>query len=192
MAESRLCHDDSTLFVGRAEPQTAAWIGGGIDVQLTCPAPAAKVLAAPPVEGKTSDETVFKVSSLKGKVVTVMVMFWSTGCAVCRDKMPALRNHHEGWSGKPFEWLVISTDAREQALLNDERIIARTVPLKQRLVQLWPGESGDKDNRGPHAQPLAAYLLDTSGKVVEGYTGRSPADARDRMADRLLKSPCRV
>ncbi len=143
----------------------------------------AKVLAAPVVEGKTIDGTTFKLSSLKGKVV--MVMFWSTGCAVCRDKMPELRNNYEGWNGKPFELVVISTDRRIQDLLDYERIITRTVPLKQRFVQLWSGESGYKDNLGAHAQLPVAYLLDKSGTVVEQYSGRIPADAWDRIADLL-------
>ena len=164
------------------------WVGLVLPAQAqqqpTAPAVAtAKTLTSPLVEGKTIDGTPFKLSSLKGKVV--MVMFWSTGCAVCRDKMPELRNNYEGWSGKPFELVVISTDKRVQDLLDYERIITRTVPLKQRFVQLWSGESGYKDNLGPHAQLPAAYLLDKSGKVVERYTGRIPADAWDRIADLL-------
>ncbi|MFM9899385.1 MAG: TlpA family protein disulfide reductase [Polaromonas sp.] len=146
-------------------------------------APAVKAVTQPQVEGKTIDGAPFKLSSLKGKVV--MVMFWSTSCAVCRDKMPELRNNYEGWNGKPFELVVISTDKRVQDLLDYERIITRTVPLKQRFVQLWSGESGYKDNLGTHAQLPAAYLLDKSGSVVERYTGRIPADAWDRIADLL-------
>lgn len=151
--------------------------------QAADPGATAKALTPPLVEGKTIDGTPFKLSSLKGKVV--MVMFWSTGCAVCRDKMPELRNNYEGWNGKPFELVVISTDKRVQDLLDYERIITRTVPLKQRFVQLWSGESGYKDNLGTHAQLPAAYLLDKSGKVVERYIGRIPADAWDRIADLL-------
>lgn len=144
---------------------------------------AARVLAPPVVEGKTIDGSPFRLSALKGKVV--MVMFWSTGCAVCRDKMPELRNNYEGWNGKPFELVAINTDVRVQDFLDYERIITRTVPVKQRFVQLWSGEAGYKDNLGAHAQLPAAYLLDKTGKVVERYTGRIPADAWDRIADLL-------
>lgn len=167
----------------------AAVMWGGVALPLTAlaqvavPAPAAKAVVPPSVEGKTIDGTPFKLSSLKGKVV--MVMFWSTGCAVCRDKMPELRNNYEGWNGKPFELVVISTDKRVQDLLDYERIITRTVPLKQRFVQLWSGEPGYKDNLGTHVQLPAAYLLDKSGKVVERYSGRIPAEAWDKIADLL-------
>ena len=141
------------------------------------------VLMFPQIEGKTIDGNPFKLNSLKGKVV--LVMFWSTGCAVCRDKMPELRNNYEGWSGKPFELVAISTDSRVQDLLDYERIISRTVPLKQRFVQLWTGESAYKDNVGKHAQLPSAYLIDKTGKIVERYVGRIPAEAWDKIADLL-------
>ena len=103
------------------------------------PASATSVMF-PQIEGKTIDGAPFNLNTLKGKVV--LVMFWSTGCAVCRDKMPELRNNYSGWSGKPFELVAVSTDVRVQDLLDYERIISRTVPMKERFVQIWTGESG--------------------------------------------------
>ena len=144
---------------------------------------AAPVVTLPQIDGKTIDGNPFKLASLKGKVV--LVMYWSTGCAVCRDKMPELRSNYEGWMGKPFELVAISTDTRVQDLLDYERIISRTVPIKQRFVQLWAGETTYKDNLGKHAQLPAAYLVDKTGKIVERYVGRIPAEAWDKIADLL-------
>ena len=137
----------------------------------------------PQMEGKTIEGNSFQLASLKGKVV--LVMFWSTGCAVCRDKMPELRNNYAGWAGKPFELVAVSTDMRAQDLLDYERIISRTVPIKERFVQLWTGDSAYKDNLGKHAMLPAAYLLDKTGKVVERYVGRIPPEAWDKIADLL-------
>ena len=144
---------------------------------------ASQMVTMPQIEGKTIDGNPFKLSSLKGKVV--LVMYWSTGCAVCRDKMPELRSNYEGWMGKPFELVAISTDNRVQDLLDYERIISRTVPIKQRFVQLWTGETDYKDNLGKHAQLPSAYLVDKTGKIVARYTGRIPAEAWDKIADLL-------
>ena len=47
-----------------------------------------------------------------------------------------------------------------------EQIISRTVPLRQRFVQLWAGEPGHRDNLGRPAQLPAAWLIDKTGKVV--------------------------
>lgn len=166
-----------------AAPQHAA---AQTTTAATSARPSSAVSAAgvlPQIEGKTIDGTPFKLSSLKGKVV--LVMYWSTGCAVCRDKMPELRSNYEGWMGKPFELVAISTDNRVQDLLDYERIISRTVPIKQRFVQLWSGENDYKDNLGKHAQLPSAYLVDKTGKMVARYTGRIPADAWDKIADLL-------
>jgi len=137
----------------------------------------------PQIEGKTINGAPFTLSMLIG--IVVLVMFWATGCAVCRDKMPELRNNYSGWAGKPFELVAVSTDSRVQDLLDYERIISRTVPMKERFVQLWTGESGYKDNLSKHNMQPAAYLLDKTGKVVERYLGRIPPEAWDRIADLL-------
>ncbi len=139
--------------------------------------------AAPMVEGKTVEGRPFSLGSLKGKVV--LLMYWSTDCAVCRDKMPELRQNYEGWKGKPFEMVLVSTDRRARDLDDYEKIISRTVPLQQRFVQLWAGEPGYRDSFGKPVQLPAAFLVDKSGKVVERYLGRIPAEAWDRIAELL-------
>lgn len=150
------------------------------------PAPSPRVdaaVAAAQIEGKTVEGKPFVLSSLKGKVV--LVLYWSTGCAVCRDKMPELRTNYEGWAGKPFELVAVNTDARMKDMLDYENIISRTVPTRQRFVQLWAGDGSYRDNLGKHAQLPAGYLIDKSGKIVERYVGRIPPEAWDRIADLL-------
>ena len=140
-------------------------------------------VAVPAIEGKTIDGKPFKLSMLKGKVV--LVMFWSTDCAVCRDKMPELRENYAGWNGKPFEVVAVNTDTRKKDFMEYERIIASTVPASQRFVQLWTGESGYRDNFGSRQRLPDAFLIDKTGKVVERYTGRIPPETWDRIADLL-------
>lgn len=160
----------------RAQPAAPAKIGLSSSAVMT-------TATVPQIEGKTIDGAAFRLASLKGKVV--LVMFWSTNCAVCRDKMPELRTNYEGWNGKPFELVAINTDPRVQDFLDYERIISTTVPLKQRFVQLWTGETGYRDNLGKSAQLPMAYLVDKNGKIVERYVGRIPAEAWDRISDLL-------
>lgn len=176
--------------IGRAKALACAVALAGLaslgmsPVGAQTPASAAGVpVTTPAMEGKTFDGKSFKLSSLNGKVV--LVMYWSTGCAVCRDKMPELRINYEGWTGKPFELVAVSTDTRMQDVQDYERIISRTVPVKQRFIQLWMGDSSYRDNLGKHAQLPAAYLIDKSGKIVERYVGRIPPEAWDRIADLL-------
>ena len=147
------------------------------------PNSASAVIAAAQITGKTVDGAPFRLASLKGKVV--LVMFWSTGCAVCRDKMPELRSNYEGWAGKPFELVAISVDTRLQDLRDYEQILSKAVPSKQRFVQLWAGDANYQDNLGKHASLPAAYLIDKTGKVVARYVGRIPPEAWDKISDLL-------
>lgn len=161
---------------------TAALLAPVTMAQPAAPAQQAQT-SLPLLEGITIDGKPFRLSALKGKVV--LVMFWSTGCAVCRDKMPELRQNYEGWAGKPFELVLVSVDRRVQDLNDYERIMTRMVPLKQRFVQLWSGEPAYSDGFGKPAQLPASFLIDKSGHVVERYNGRIPAETWDRIADLL-------
>lgn len=135
------------------------------------------------IQGKTLTGAPFDLAALRGKVV--LVLFWSTDCAVCRDKMPELRANAQGWQGKPFELVSISFDRREQDALDYEKLVAAMVPIHQRFAVLWSGDPAYKGNAGRPAQLPSAWLLDKSGKLVETYTGRIPADAWDKIADLL-------
>lgn len=143
--------------------------------------------ALPTVVGKTVNGKAFNLTSLKGKVV--LLMFWSTECAVCRDKMPELRENYSGWVGKPFELVMVSVDRRMKDVDDYEAIINRMVPLKQRFVQLWAGDAVYKDNLGSaqlsRTQLPLALLMDKTGKVVERFQGRIPAEAWDKIAELL-------
>jgi thiol-disulfide isomerase/thioredoxin len=143
--------------------------------------------AAPMIAGTTFDKKSFQLSALKGKVT--LVMFWSTDCAVCRDKMPELRQNVQGWADKPFELVLISTDRRMVDIESYNSIISKSVPMKQRFTQLWTGAPNYLDNLGTtslqRAQLPVTLLIDKTGKLVERYDGRIPVDVWDTISDLL-------
>jgi glutathione peroxidase-family protein len=169
----------ATALASVAQAQTPATS----PAKLAASAPIAAAVVFPALSGKTTDGQAFSLQSLRGKVV--LLMYWSTDCAVCRDKMPELRQNYAGWQGKPFELVLVSTDRRMKDVDDYEKIISSTVPLRQRFIQLWAGEPGYRDNLGKPASLPMAFLLDKSGKVVERYTGRIPAEAWDKIAELL-------
>ena len=137
----------------------------------------------PVIQGTTLAGAPFDLAALRGKVV--LVLFWSTDCAVCRDTMPELRANAQGWQGKPFELVSISFDRREQDAQDHEKLVATLVPTSQRFAALWSGNPAFKGNAVRPAQLPTAWLLDKSGKLVETWTGRIPAEAWDKIADLL-------
>jgi cytochrome oxidase Cu insertion factor (SCO1/SenC/PrrC family) len=153
----------------------------------TNPAATATPPVNPSVNGMTMDKKTFQIESLKGKVV--VLMYWSTDCAVCRDQMPELRENVRGWADKPFELVLVSVDKRMQDVDSYNAILNASVPTKQRFTQLWAGEPSFKDNLGtallPRNQLPVTYLMDKSGKLVERNTGRIPPAWWDTIADLL-------
>lgn len=139
--------------------------------------------AVPAIESRTIEGKPFKLASLKGKVV--LVMFWSTDCAVCRDKMPELRQNYEGWKSQPFELVLVSTDRRKEDVQAYEKIITRVVSAQQRFPQLWVGEPGYKNNFGPQTMLPATYVIDKAGRIVLRFNGRIPAEAWDKISELL-------
>ena len=143
--------------------------------------------AEPVVTGLTFDKKTFQLSSLKGKVV--VLMFWTTDCAVCRDQMPELRENIRGWADKPFELVLVSADKRMSDVDSYNAIVSQAVPVKQRFVQLWTGDVDYKSSVNvaqiPKNQLPLTYVLDKSGKVVASQSGRIPVAWWDFIADLL-------
>lgn len=139
---------------------------------------------APPVlQGRTLSGEPFSLAAMRGKVM--LVVFWSTDCAVCRDKMPELRANAQGWRGQPFQLVTVSLDRKLKDAADYEQLVRTVVNSNERLLALW---AGDASYRFSLPQPVhlpATYLLDKSGRVVAQYNGRIPPEAWDRIADLL-------
>ncbi len=143
------------------------------------------------ITGKTIDGPLFDLAQQKGKVV--LVMFWATDCAVCRDKMRELRENAKGWQDKPFTTVLISADRRMTDVDNYNAIINKSVPQKERLTQLWALDPSYKDslgstemikNRSATSLPLT-LVIDKNGEVVKRYQGRIPAEVWDDISELL-------
>ncbi|MCV0439345.1 MAG: TlpA family protein disulfide reductase [Hydrogenophaga sp.] len=159
-------------------------LGGPPGFAQAAPAEVATPAAtAPELRGTTLDGQPFDLAALRGKVV--MVLFWSTDCAVCRDKMPELRANLKGWQGRPFELVGVSTDRDRAAIETHHRLVQLTVPESQRFTSLWIGDNQHRNSFGPPGQLPAVFLLDKAGRVVESHHGRVPAQTWDRIADLL-------
>jgi thiol-disulfide isomerase/thioredoxin len=143
------------------------------------------------ISGKTIDGKPFDLAKQKGKVV--LVMFWATDCAVCRDKMPELRENAKGWATQPFTTVLVSTDRRMSDVDGYNAIVNKSVPMKERLTQLWALDPSYKDNLGTpemiknrNATTLPMTLvIDKNGDVVKRYQGRIPTEVWDDIADLL-------
>jgi glutathione peroxidase-family protein len=161
----------------------ATWL---LLLALAWPALAQAQLPAPPadpvqLEGRTLDGRAFNLAAQRGKVV--LVMFWATDCAVCRDKMAEMRRNVAGWRNQPFELVAVSTDARRQDVIDYDAALKTIVPGSERFPMLWRPDPAHRDGFGTPARLPAAFLIDREGRVVERFVGRIPPEAWDRIAD---------
>ena len=138
---------------------------------------------APTLEGTTADGKRFKLADQRNRVV--LVFYWSTGCAVCRDKMRELRANLLGWQNQAFTLIGVNMDPRRPDWIGYEQLVAQTVPPNQRFASVWAGDADFRDTMGRPEQLPGACLIDKSGKLVEKYRGRIPAEAWDRIAELL-------
>lgn len=147
----------------------------------------AGALATPPgpveLSGSTPDGRRFRLSEQTGRVV--LVFYWSTGCAVCRDKMGELRANLAGWASQPFTLIGVNVDSRLQDFLDHDTLVRQTIAPARRFDSLWAGQPGFIDTLGMPARLPGACLIDKQGRLVERYSGRVPAEAWDRIAELL-------
>jgi len=66
---------------------------------------------APAIAGRLLDGTSFALADYAGKVV--VLNFWATWCAPCREEMPALDAYYRKHRGEGFELIAISMDSRK-------------------------------------------------------------------------------
>lgn len=138
---------------------------------------------APHLRGVDRDGRGFDLAAQRGRVV--MVMFWSTACAVCRDKMPELRANLRGWQGQPFTLVGVNTDPARRSFDDWEALVALTIAPDQRFPQLWRGDPRHQDSFGAVGVLPATFLIDKQGRLAHSFQGRVPAEAWDRIADLL-------
>jgi peroxiredoxin len=134
--------------------------------------------------GTTIDGQPYQLKNDAGKVV--LVFFWSTECAVCRDKMPELRSNYEGWIDKGFQLVAVSLDKKMADAVAYQRIIDGTVNKSKRFVSLWRGAANHSDSFGKIIQTPTSFILDRQHRVANEVRGRIAPTLWDDVAELVL------
>ena len=160
--------------IAQAVPGASAAPAGNKAAQPVRPA----VLKGVTESGKPVD-----LASLRGKVV--MVVAWSTRCAVCLDNMPELRRNLAGWQGQAFELIPVNTEATPGALADWHSLRRQTQPAHLQWPSLWAGAITFSSTLDMQGQLPAVWVLDKTGAVRYQVKGRMPAEAWDQVAELL-------
>ena len=127
-----------------------------------------KGAAAPEIALKTLSGEPIKLSSLKGKVV--LVDFWASWCAPCRESMPFLEKLSKSYKDQGLVVLGVNID-------ND--IDAARKFLKEMPVSFQVVNDAQKAVAKAYAPPTmpSSYIIDKRGVVHVVHAGFRRADA---------------
>jgi len=145
---------------------------------------ASAALAAPKVGQPAPDFTVatfggrtVKMADLKGDVI--VLNFWATWCAPCRQELPLLEEFFRAYNKYGFQVLAVaSEDSVPEAKLRP--LAAKlTIPFVRRLKGPYHQLDGVPTN----------YVIDRSGKLVYAKAGAFDIDALNAIVIPLLRAP---
>ena len=105
------------------------------------------------------------LSSLRGKVV--LLNFWATWCAPCREELPELSLLQENLGKRGLVILAVSVDNEKE---NAKSFVNK---YKLKFETLWDGEKKVTKLYDPETMP-SSYLIDRNGTlryVHSGYDG---------------------
>jgi thiol-disulfide isomerase/thioredoxin len=118
---------------------------------------ATPALALEDVDGK-----LHRLADYKGKVV--LINFWATWCAPCREEMPSMQALGDSLQGKPFAVLAINVGEGPRAARDFAEKMALRFPI---LL--------DRDMNATRAWSArvlpASYVVGPDGKVAYSYLG---------------------
>lgn len=123
---------------------------------------------------KTLDGQTRKLSALRGR--TVVVNFWATWCAPCREELPRVSQLALAYAGKPVSFVFISIDDKK----GQAKIPAALAGLHF-TPETWVGADTDTlDSFGLGNIVPGTVVLDDKGEIVFRIMGEArEEDVRD-------------
>ena len=132
-------------------------------IMLVCTTASAQIPAggpAPEISLPNVNDSVVSLSSLKGKVV--LVDFWASWCAPCRQSIPSIVRLYNKYKDKGFEVLAVSIDEEKK----DWQKAMKYFRMKYiSLVDTTGWASKIAAAYAVEGIP-ASFLIDQSGKIV--------------------------
>lgn len=122
---------------------------------------------APSIELQDLSGKAFRSSSLAGKVV--LVDFWASWCAPCKEELPALEKLYAKYRARGFEVVAINQDEDPE---NARKFLRRT-PLSFTVVH--DAKRAAANAYAPPKMP-SSYLIDRRGVIRFVHAGFKASD----------------
>jgi thiol-disulfide isomerase/thioredoxin len=131
----------------------------------------ARARMAPPFSVTTLDGQRISMDDLKGKVV--LIDFWATWCAPCREALPHMRDIAKKFNGQPLVILSVSLDADEK----------KWKEFVEKNGMTW-AQYRDAGFEGPIAREFAVtaiphtFTIDTDGVLQDEHIGDASIEGK--------------
>lgn len=133
--------------------------------------------AAPDFTLRTMDGKNLRLQEQRGRVV--MINFWATWCAPCRQEMPHLSKLYDKYRGSGFELLAVNVD-EEQA-----KAIGLAQQLKLKFPVLFDGERKQVSSLYDLKAMPSTVIIDRDGRVR--YVHRGYRDGYENTYDQQIR-----
>ena len=148
----------------------------------------AAALALPaPAPLRPLDEKTFAQLTASHKGSVLLVDFWATWCAPCREEMPQLVQLERTYRGRGLRLVTISCDEPEDQSKAAEFLTQHGAPAPAYLKRVAEDEAfiDSVDRKWSGALP-ALFLYDRSGRMVRSFIGETDASALEQAIRKLL------
>jgi len=125
---------------------------------------------APEIGLKDQHGKQISMAGLKGKVV--IVDFFASWCAPCRDEMPVLQHLYKKYGKDGLVVVGVSVDKERQNAIDFAKKLGVTFPI------VHDGEHGVAKRYEPKKMP-SSFIIDRSGKVSKVHAGFHKKDAAE-------------
>jgi len=149
----------------------AVWVGlvslaGGCVSPSAPPEEDGTTATLPDLELSGLDGRPIRLSESKGKVV--LVNFWATWCAPCREEIPDFNDLYAAYGEEGFDILAISMDEEGEEVVR---------PFVQENGMNYPVALGNEDIAEAFGGVVGfptSFLVDRNGDVVDSWVGVIP------------------
>lgn len=142
------------------------------------PAPPVARTSAPDFELKDLDGKVFRLSETKGNVL--LVDFWATWCAPCREEIPMFKELHATYGPKGLTLVGIAMDdegvSKVKPFADEYKLPYVTLIGDDKVAESFGGLVGFP----------TAFLVDREGNIVDSWVGAVPRAVLEKRIQSVL------
>lgn len=145
-----------------------------------------RAFGAPGLQPLDEEQFQRMVAAHRGKVL--LVDFWATWCAPCREELPRLVALHSALRGRGLDFVTVSCDEPEQQAQAAAFVASQKTPEPRYIRQAKDDDQfiNSIDPKWSGALP-ALFLFDRTGQKIQSFIGETDMKQLEAVLNGLLQ-----